>query len=255
MCHGKIHSWLLLPEQKEHRAAVGSTVWGPTYFEGDSGVIVLCTMFLVSSSVNVSIFHIMWLDNFWTELLRLRAKFGHNHISQEKILCWEYKAMRELQRVCSEEIVARGVVSMAGDNMVVNFGFSCQHRGNTLGCSLPYAKLRVLSCHWLDVPLPGWLSQGWCVWKPIKAVHLHYHLQSSFLLLWSWYLDIYLSAPSSMSPLVLDSTGIKERLNIGQTISKIKHNNPWDTETRTYYMKTKKILGYCSFWRDQGRWL
>ena len=36
------------------------------YFEGDWGTIVLCTMFLVSSSINVSIFHITWLDNFWT---------------------------------------------------------------------------------------------------------------------------------------------------------------------------------------------
>ena len=31
------------------------------YFKGDWGIIVLCTMFLVSSSVNVSIFHITWL--------------------------------------------------------------------------------------------------------------------------------------------------------------------------------------------------
>ena len=37
------------------------------YFEGDRGVIVLCTMFLVSS-INMSIFHSMWLDTFWTDL-------------------------------------------------------------------------------------------------------------------------------------------------------------------------------------------
>ena len=39
------------------------------YFEGDWGVIVLCTMFLVSSSINVSVFLITWLDTFWTELI------------------------------------------------------------------------------------------------------------------------------------------------------------------------------------------
>ena len=39
------------------------------YSKGDWGIIVLCTMFLVSSSVNVSIFHITWLDTFWTDLL------------------------------------------------------------------------------------------------------------------------------------------------------------------------------------------
>ena len=33
------------------------------------GVIVLYTMFLVSSSINVSIFHSTWLDTFWTDLV------------------------------------------------------------------------------------------------------------------------------------------------------------------------------------------
>ena len=39
------------------------------FFEVDWGIIVLCTMFLVSSSINVSIFHITWLDTFWTDLV------------------------------------------------------------------------------------------------------------------------------------------------------------------------------------------
>ena len=40
------------------------------YFEGNWGVSVLCTMFLylVSSSIKVFIFHITWLDTFWTDL-------------------------------------------------------------------------------------------------------------------------------------------------------------------------------------------
>ena len=37
--------------------------------EGDWGFIVLCTMFLVFSSLNVSIFHTAWLDIFWTDLI------------------------------------------------------------------------------------------------------------------------------------------------------------------------------------------
>ena len=36
------------------------------YFEGDWGLIVLYTMFPVSS-INVSIFYITWLDTFWTD--------------------------------------------------------------------------------------------------------------------------------------------------------------------------------------------
>ena len=41
------------------------------YFEGDWGIIVLlqCFLYLVSSSINVSIFHIKWLDTFWTYLI------------------------------------------------------------------------------------------------------------------------------------------------------------------------------------------
>ena len=34
------------------------------YFEGDWGIIALCTMVLVSSSINVFIFHSSWLDTF-----------------------------------------------------------------------------------------------------------------------------------------------------------------------------------------------
>ena len=37
------------------------------YFERDWVIIVLCSMFLVSTSINVSIFHITWLDTFWTD--------------------------------------------------------------------------------------------------------------------------------------------------------------------------------------------
>ena len=40
-----------------------------TYFEGDWGIIVLCTMYLVSSSMNVSVSHLTWLDTFWTVLV------------------------------------------------------------------------------------------------------------------------------------------------------------------------------------------
>ena len=39
------------------------------YFDGDWGVIVLSTMFLVSSSMNVSVSHLTWLDTFWTVLV------------------------------------------------------------------------------------------------------------------------------------------------------------------------------------------
>ena len=42
------------------------------YFEGDWGIIVLCTMFLVSSSINVSIFHNTWMDTFWIDLYTAR---------------------------------------------------------------------------------------------------------------------------------------------------------------------------------------
>ena len=46
------------------------------YFEGDWGVIVLCTMFLVSSSTNVSILHIIWMYNFWTDLVYICHKWA-----------------------------------------------------------------------------------------------------------------------------------------------------------------------------------
>ena len=40
------------------------------YFAGDWGIIVLRTAFLVSSSINVSVFHSTWLDTSWTDLVQ-----------------------------------------------------------------------------------------------------------------------------------------------------------------------------------------
>ena len=61
-------------------------------FEGDWGVIVLCTMFLVfgSFSINVSIFHITWLDTFWTGLIYLDNRHGWIDVS-----CYHCKALWE----------------------------------------------------------------------------------------------------------------------------------------------------------------
>ena len=39
------------------------------HFEGDQGVTVLCTIFILSSSINVSIFHIARVDTFGTGLV------------------------------------------------------------------------------------------------------------------------------------------------------------------------------------------
>ena len=66
------HRWDL---GKHNRAADGNCENGVrsqgTYSEGDWGVIVQlqCFMYVVSSSINVFIFHITWVDTFWTELI------------------------------------------------------------------------------------------------------------------------------------------------------------------------------------------
>ena len=49
------------------------------YFEGDWGVIVLSMMFLVFSSINVSIIRITLLDTFWTDLVIHSSKFTKLH--------------------------------------------------------------------------------------------------------------------------------------------------------------------------------
>ena len=62
------------------------------YFEGDWGVIVLCTMFLVSSSINVSIFHITWMDTFWIGLvcfhLFVSSSMSYNLLSTGLLPPW-----------------------------------------------------------------------------------------------------------------------------------------------------------------------
>ena len=57
----------------EHLMTIGKTVWGPNVptLKGTKTSLsyVQCFLYLVSSSVNISIFHITWLDTFWTDLV------------------------------------------------------------------------------------------------------------------------------------------------------------------------------------------
>ena len=53
--------------------AIGKTVWGPKVpgLKGSEASLsyVQCFLYLVSSSINASIFHITWLDTFYTDLI------------------------------------------------------------------------------------------------------------------------------------------------------------------------------------------
>ena len=57
----------------EQLMATGRTVWGPKVppLKGTEASLshAQCFLYLVSSSINVSIFHSAWLDSFWTYLL------------------------------------------------------------------------------------------------------------------------------------------------------------------------------------------
>ena len=60
--------------------AIRTTVWGPkvpTLKRTEASLsFVQCVFYLVSSSINVSIFHIPWLDTFWTDLIFCTITFG-----------------------------------------------------------------------------------------------------------------------------------------------------------------------------------
>ena len=59
---------------------IGRTVWGPKVptLKGTEALLsyVQCFLYLVSSSISVSIFHITWLDTFWTDLIYLILSFS-----------------------------------------------------------------------------------------------------------------------------------------------------------------------------------
>ena len=77
----KFVAHLLLPEEKEHHAAVANDLIQTTANEpdflkditlkGTMHIIVLCILFLVSCIFfkNASIFQIIWLYPFWTDFL------------------------------------------------------------------------------------------------------------------------------------------------------------------------------------------
>ena len=54
-------------------------VRSPAYFEGDWGIIAYeqCFLYLVSSSINVFIFHITWLDTIWKYIYSLCPSWWH----------------------------------------------------------------------------------------------------------------------------------------------------------------------------------
>ena len=73
---------LLITEQEEHHAAVADDLIQTTTSEpgflkegitlkGTEASLsyVQCFMYLVSSSIDVSIYHSAWLDTFWTDLI------------------------------------------------------------------------------------------------------------------------------------------------------------------------------------------
>ena len=70
--------------------AIGRTVWGPKVptLKGTEVSIVLCTMFLVSSSINVSIFHITWLNTFWASYTMTTFFFFFQYILLIMLLQW-----------------------------------------------------------------------------------------------------------------------------------------------------------------------
>ena len=78
MCYGKIHSAPSATSTEAHRASVGRTVWGPkvpTLKETEGSFFyVQCFLYLISPLINVSIFHNIWLDSLWTDLICLHVE-------------------------------------------------------------------------------------------------------------------------------------------------------------------------------------
>ena len=75
MCCGKICSMASANRAEGTCTAVGRTVWGPKVptLKGTEASLscVQCFLYLVSSSIRVSIFHSTWLDTFWIDSLFL----------------------------------------------------------------------------------------------------------------------------------------------------------------------------------------
>ena len=71
--------------------ASGRTVWGPKVptLKGTEASLSYeqCFLYLVSSSVNVSIFHTTWLDTFWIYLVFFTRKLSRIYL----LLAWLYE--------------------------------------------------------------------------------------------------------------------------------------------------------------------
>ena len=73
----------------------GRTVWGPKVptLKGTEASLsyVHCFLSFVSSAINISIFHIIWLDTFWTDLICIcvcGTEWIHTHTHTQNIHCF-----------------------------------------------------------------------------------------------------------------------------------------------------------------------
>ena len=71
---------------------IGRIVWGSKVLTLEGNEVSLyyvhCSLYLVPSSVNVSIFHITWLDTFWTDLMYTFPRVGILNWGQSKAHCF-----------------------------------------------------------------------------------------------------------------------------------------------------------------------
>ena len=99
------------------------------YFEGNWGVVVLCTMLLVSSSVNVSIFHIAWLDIFWTDHIYITRRAEIQAHTERCRHMWQGAAQPERNRAGTLQMMMSklsGKQTRKTDSFIHHCPFTCQ---------------------------------------------------------------------------------------------------------------------------------
>ena len=87
-----------------------------TYFEGDWGINVLCTMFLVSSSISVFIFHITCLDTCQTDIVYKQFLMSKNvDLKIEWLWIWNIYKMYES---VTKDRVGKGTILLQRSNIL-----------------------------------------------------------------------------------------------------------------------------------------
>ena len=124
------------------------------YFEGDWGIIVLCTLFLVSHIFfnKCHYFHSAWLDTFWTDLVypRETKTYIHTKICRWMLIAALFLTVKRCKKAKCNQMTDKMLVYSCNETSLSHKGEEILICANTW-CYVKEVRLKKSSSKWSHV--------------------------------------------------------------------------------------------------------